>query len=58
MDRVGGAYKRMTQLIGFVVALSVTAALNIDTIAVAKALWLQPMVTKSIDPQKITEPSV
>ncbi|HUK07122.1 MAG TPA: hypothetical protein VLX09_04565 [Stellaceae bacterium] len=48
----------MTQLIGFVVALSVTAALNIDTIAVAKALWLQPMVTKSIDPQKTTEPSV
>jgi len=56
MDRVGGAYKRMTQLIGFVVALSLTAVLNIDTIAVAKALWLQPMMTKSIDLQKIPEP--
>jgi hypothetical protein len=56
MDRVGGAYKRRTQLIGFVVALSLTGVLNIDTIAVAKALWLQPMMTKSIDLQKIPEP--
>ena len=49
MDRVSGVYKRMTQLIGFLAAFALAAVLNIDTIAVAKALWVQPMVTKSID---------
>jgi hypothetical protein len=49
MDRVSGAYKRMTQLIGFIAALVFAIALNIDTIGVAKALWVQPMLTKSID---------
>lgn len=55
MDRVSGVYKRMTQLIGFIVALAVTIALNIDSIAVAKALWVQPMMTKSIDSQKFVD---
>jgi hypothetical protein len=52
MDRVSGAYKRMTQLIGFITALLLCIALNIDAINVAKALWVQPMLARSIDGSK------
>jgi hypothetical protein len=48
MDRVSGAYKRMTQVICLIVALALTVALNIDSLRVAKALWLQPTLVKSI----------
>jgi energy-converting hydrogenase Eha subunit F len=49
MDRVGGAYKRMTQLITFLIALGVAVALNIDAIQVTEALWARPLLAKSID---------
>lgn len=55
MDRVSGVYKRMTQLIGFIAALVFAVALNINTIGVAKALWVQPMLTKSIEAQKFSD---
>ncbi len=48
MDRVSGAYKRQVQLWSFLIALVLAMALNIDTIQVGKALWQQPMLTKSI----------
>jgi hypothetical protein len=56
MDRVSGAYKRWTQLVGFVVALILAATLNIDAIGVAKTLWLQPtLAEKLMADQKETE---
>ena len=49
MDRVGGAYKRKTQLCSFIIALVLAAFLNVDAIHVAKALWQQPMLAKTIE---------
>ncbi len=48
MDRVSGAYKRKTQLICFIVALLAAGLSNLDAVQIGKALWLQPMITKSI----------
>lgn len=42
MDRVSGVYKRQAQLIGFVIALVLAGLFNIDAIAAAKTLWMQP----------------
>jgi hypothetical protein len=52
MDRVSGVYKRWTQLIGFLVALVLAAALNIDSIGVAKTLWLQPTLAEKLTADK------
>jgi hypothetical protein len=49
MDRVGGAYKRKTQLCSFIVALTLAVLLNVDSIHVGKALWEQPMLAKAIE---------
>jgi hypothetical protein len=48
MDRVGGIYKRQTQLWSFVIAAGLAAAWNIDTIAFSRALWQQPMLARTI----------
>jgi len=50
MDRLSGAYKRKTQLCSFLIALTLAAALNISSIGIGKALWLQPMVARTIAP--------
>jgi hypothetical protein len=48
MDRVSGAYKRWTQVIGLIVALILAAGLNIDSVTVAKALWIQPKLAEQL----------
>lgn len=48
MDRVSGSYKRWTQLYCFVFGFAIAAALNIDTLQVAKALWQQPLIAHAI----------
>jgi hypothetical protein len=48
MDRVGGVYKRKTQLWSFAVALALAVALNVSSINVGEALWLQPMLARTI----------
>lgn len=48
MDRVSGVYKRQAQLCSFLVAFVLAIGLNVNAIAVAKALWVQPMLTKSL----------
>jgi len=48
MDRVSGSYKRWTQLYCFGFGLVIAVALNIDTLHVARALWLQPQITHAI----------
>jgi hypothetical protein len=42
MDRVAGWYKRKTQLVLFFLGLSIAVALNVDSIAVGRALWTTP----------------
>lgn len=39
MDRVSGIYQRQIKIISLVVGLGVAVSLNVDTIAVARALW-------------------
>jgi hypothetical protein len=48
MDRVSGWYKRWTQLITLIAALTLAAALNINAIDVAKALWTQPKLAEDL----------
>jgi hypothetical protein len=50
MDRVSGSYKRWTQLYCFGFGLIIAVALNIDTLHVARALWLQPQITHTLAP--------
>jgi hypothetical protein len=42
MDRAAGWYKRKTQLVLFCLGMSVAVILNVDSIAVARALWTSP----------------
>jgi hypothetical protein len=51
MDRVGGSYKRRTQLWGFIIALVMAALLNVSAINIGQALWRRPMMAKAIGPQ-------
>jgi hypothetical protein len=55
MDRVVGAYKRRTQLCGFVLALIIAAILNVSAINIGRTLWLQPMLAQAIFPQLTKE---
>ena len=48
MDRVGGAFKRQTQLFSFMIALAVACLLNVDTIHLATALWEHPTVVDQL----------
>lgn len=50
MDRVGGVYKRRTQLWSFAIALIIAAALNVSAVGVGEALWLRPMLARTIGP--------
>jgi hypothetical protein len=50
MDRVSGTYKRWTQLYCFGFGLAIAVALNIDTLHVARELWLQPKITLALTP--------
>lgn len=48
MDRIGGVYKRQTQLWSFIIAVGIAVACNVDTIAFSRALWQQPMIARTI----------
>lgn len=48
MDQVSGWYKRWTQWVALLVALILAAGLNIDSIGVAKTLWLQPTLADKL----------
>jgi hypothetical protein len=53
MDRVGGSYKRRTQMWGFIIALLMAALLNISAITIGQAMWARPMVAKAVGDFKI-----
>lgn len=42
MDRAAGWYKRRTQLVLFLIGISLALILNIDSIAVGRSLWITP----------------
>jgi hypothetical protein len=57
MDRVGGVYKRKTQIWSFSIALIIAVALNVSSISVGKALWLRPMLAKTLGPKPNMTPA-
>ena len=48
MDRVSGWYKHQSQKYLFLLGLGVTVIANVDTVAVGKALYLQPSVRQAL----------
>jgi len=50
MDRVGGAYKRKTQLCSFVIAVVIVMVCNVSAITVGRALWQQPILAHTLAP--------
>jgi len=50
MDRVAGVYKRKVQLWAFFIGLGLAIILNVDTVKIAQALWLQPGVMRGFTP--------
>jgi hypothetical protein len=50
MDRVSGVYKRRAQLVSFIVAFIIVFMLNLDTITLARELWRQPLLARTIAP--------
>lgn len=58
MDRLSGAYKRKTQLVSFLVALILSATLNIDSIRLAHELWNHPALTEGLKlPPEVAPPA-
>ena len=48
MDRVSGAYKRQAQLICFIAAFVLAAAINVDATHVVTALWANPALASAV----------
>lgn len=57
MDRMSGVYKRWSQVFALLAGLAVAIAFNIDTIAIAKTLWVEPQARAAIvaQAQKLEE---
>jgi hypothetical protein len=48
MDRVSGWYKRRVQLILFIVAITLTVAINADSYSIAQRLWKDPALRGAV----------
>ena len=48
MDRLGGPYKRRTQVGSFALALALSALLNVDAIRIGVVLWEQPSLADNL----------
>lgn len=48
MERLSGAYRRRAQIAALTVALTVAAALNVDTIAILNTLWKDPFIRQAL----------
>ena len=57
MDRLGGWYKRYTQVIGFAMALLVCAVLNADALRVGTALLQKPSLVAELSVADVPEAS-
>lgn len=54
MSRLSGAYKRSSQRVVLVVAVVLVSAFNVDTVAIARSLWLRPELRTAIAQQAAT----
>ncbi len=50
MDRVGGGFKRWTQLASVLVALGVATLLNVNALVLGERLWEQPTLAANLNP--------
>jgi hypothetical protein len=57
MDRVGGKFKRWTQLLSFGIALILAVLLNVDTVHLASALWAQPNLVTNLNLESVAPAS-
>jgi hypothetical protein len=57
MDRIGGLYKRWTQVLSFAFALIIAIVFNVSAVDLGKALWQQPMLAKTIAPSASQSPT-
>lgn len=48
MERVGGAYKRRTQLWALIIGIVLAALLNADSLSIANHLWRDPLVREAL----------
>jgi hypothetical protein len=48
MDRVGGGFKRRTQVLTFFIALDFALLVNLDTIRIATVLWEEPAIAQKL----------
>jgi hypothetical protein len=48
MDRLSGAFRRLTQVLTFIIALLFAVAVNLDSIKVATLLWEQPALAEKL----------
>lgn len=55
MERLGGWYKRYTQVIGLIAALAVAAILNADALHVTQVIWARPAATSELTNLSKTE---
>ena len=51
MDRVSGAYKRVTQLVGFLIELAIAVFFNVSAVNIGQILWQEPMLARGIGAQ-------
>jgi hypothetical protein len=49
MDRVSGVYKRKSQLVSFLVALAISAAMNVSAFHIAYVVWAHPEISASLN---------
>jgi pimeloyl-ACP methyl ester carboxylesterase len=48
MDRLSGAYKRLSQVVSLGVALIICVSLNIDALHIARSLWVNPSLVANV----------
>jgi hypothetical protein len=48
MERLGGAYRRRVQIVALVAGIAVAGVLNVDSAAIASALWKDPALRQAV----------
>lgn len=48
MERLGGAYRRRVQVVALVAGIAIAAVLNVDSAAIASALWKDPALRQAV----------
>jgi hypothetical protein len=51
MDRLSGWYKRRSQLLAFIIGISIAVLLNVDSLQLATQLWRDPSVRQALADQ-------